>query len=383
MGLISTEVEVGLGNKNIKYYENLGYEIPRYYDKNNRKESVKRGSKIKVNVQDLSHGSQVKVTVQCDYCGKIYDIVYKDYCVSNHNGKTFCNYCANKALLSGENHYKWKSEKTNDERILGRDYPEYKEFIKRVLIRDNYTCQCCGATNYKLNVHHLDSYDWCVEGRTNDSNAIALCENCHENFHYQYGKGENTRRQFEEWLGHTIPLLEKYNGVLPTTRQIYDIEENKVYNGAYEYAKLHTVCPTLVYNCCNHRILRRKYINKKNEISYTEYTPNTVHGHHLLYLSEYEKMTPKEVERCLQQRVNKTYTMVICITTGKIFESIAEAARYYKVNECGISDCCRDRAKTAGKLNSVPLKWMYLSDFKKLPQEEQEKILANVKEELS
>ena len=81
--------------------------------------------------------------------------------------------------------------------------------------------------------------------------------------------------------------------------------------------------------------------------------------------------------------INLLCTIVICITTGKIFESIAEAARYYKVNEYGISSCCRDRAKTAGKLNGVPLKWMYLSDFKKLPQEEQEKILANVKEELS
>lgn len=29
MGLISTEVEVGLASSNISYYENKGYEIPR------------------------------------------------------------------------------------------------------------------------------------------------------------------------------------------------------------------------------------------------------------------------------------------------------------------------------------------------------------------
>ena len=32
MGLITKEVEVKLGGKNIKYYENLGYQIPRYYN---------------------------------------------------------------------------------------------------------------------------------------------------------------------------------------------------------------------------------------------------------------------------------------------------------------------------------------------------------------
>ena len=34
MGLLSTEVEVRLTGSNIKYYEDLGYEIPRYFNKN-------------------------------------------------------------------------------------------------------------------------------------------------------------------------------------------------------------------------------------------------------------------------------------------------------------------------------------------------------------
>ena len=33
MGLLSTEVEVGLDAKNAEYYEKLGYKIPRYYNK--------------------------------------------------------------------------------------------------------------------------------------------------------------------------------------------------------------------------------------------------------------------------------------------------------------------------------------------------------------
>ena len=86
-----------------------------------------------------------------------------------------------------------------------------------------------------------------------------------------------------------------------------------------------------------------------------------------------------------KQSINKTYTPVVCITTGRVFKSIVEAVNCYRISGRGsnIGSCCIGRQKTSGKLNGVPLKWMYLSDFKKLPQEEQEKILANVKEELS
>ena len=53
MGLLSTEVEVRLTGSNIKYYEDLGYEIPRYFNKNNNKYMVKRGTTILVKIKDL------------------------------------------------------------------------------------------------------------------------------------------------------------------------------------------------------------------------------------------------------------------------------------------------------------------------------------------
>ena len=73
MGLISTEVEVNaIGN--VKYYEDLGYYIPRVYE--NYKWVIKRGTKIKVKVSDLSSGSNVVVKVKCDCCGKEKDLEY-------------------------------------------------------------------------------------------------------------------------------------------------------------------------------------------------------------------------------------------------------------------------------------------------------------------
>ena len=199
MGLLSTEVEIRLKAQNIKYYENLGYEIPRYYNKNNHKYSVKQETTLMVKIQDLPLNSNVKVEVECDYCHKRYMVRYCDYNKCNHDGKTYCTYCSSKVLISGKNHYYYNPNKTDEERIIGRNYPEYNSFVKRILARDNYTCQCCESIiSSNLEVHHLDGYNWCKEKRTDDTNGITLCKSCHSNFHSNYGVGYNTKQQFEE-----------------------------------------------------------------------------------------------------------------------------------------------------------------------------------------
>lgn len=37
MGLLTKEVEVVVNPRNIKHYEDLGYDIPKHYDKNKKK----------------------------------------------------------------------------------------------------------------------------------------------------------------------------------------------------------------------------------------------------------------------------------------------------------------------------------------------------------
>ena len=103
--------------------------------------------------------------------------------------------------LKGEDHHNWDPNITDEEREIGRFYPEYKAWRKDVYERDNYTCQICGQRGgHELNSHHLEGYAGNKDLRTTLSNGITLCKDCHDNFHHQYGgNGNNTKEQFKEF----------------------------------------------------------------------------------------------------------------------------------------------------------------------------------------
>ena len=360
MGLISEYVEVGLCSANIKYYENLGYEIPRRID-NEYRLTVPRGTKIKVKVSDLPYGSNVYVDVRCDCCQNIRSITYNNYNRNKHGDKSYCTHCFQKIFISGEKSPNWNPNKTKEERFNQRCYPEYTEFIKKVMERDNYTCQCCGEKSSRnLSVHHLDGYNWCKEKRTDETNGITLCNNCHYNFHLKYGRGNNTKKQFEEWIGHAIIELKKYNGKLSKAREIYCVEDGILYDSAMCASKAYGIAVQIIRKVCNHK--------------YTQ-----THGKHFLYKEEYLNKTQEELN-IIKNTYGEQYKTrkVICTTTGIVFNSIRKAKAFY--NATNITTCCQNMNRYSGKLSDgTPLKWMYYEDFLKLPIEEQNEILSRNK----
>ena len=91
MAILDEHVKVKLVNTSIGYYENLGYEIPRYeYEKG--KFRVKNGTEIVVKSTDLKQNSNVCVNVACDCCGKEDRIQYNQYNKnkSKNNGLYLC-----------------------------------------------------------------------------------------------------------------------------------------------------------------------------------------------------------------------------------------------------------------------------------------------------
>ncbi|WP_187118797.1 zinc-ribbon domain-containing protein [Bacillus marasmi] len=94
MAILEKEVEIVLAGRTMKYFENLGYSIPRRIDNRGRTRTPK-GTKIWVKVEHLQKGSDVKLTKICDDCGiqipnQKYDNIQRK---RNLDGKDRCQKC--------------------------------------------------------------------------------------------------------------------------------------------------------------------------------------------------------------------------------------------------------------------------------------------------
>ena len=371
MGFITETIEIGINAKNQKHYENLGYDIPKTFGKNGLP-YIKAGTKIWVKVDHLTKGSNAKLDYSCDRCGDLLKVTKNDYSNHNHDGKYYCRKCSAFLFNSGENSGKYNPNKTDEERENGRSYPEYLEFIRNVLARDNYTCQCCGKEHDDIEVHHLDGYNWCIEKRTDETNALLLCSTCHSNFHSIYGRGNNTKEQFEEWIGRTITLIKNQVEILPY-RQIYCIETNMVYES------VNIMCNQLnipicgkIYDICNKKPMNKSY-----------------HNYHFLWADDYYNMTEKDIIDYLEDcNTRKSERKIICLETQEIFKNASLASEKYsnsgRAGGTHIINNCKGRSIYAYKLkDGTPLHWMFYDDFLKLPIEEQNEILARNQESSS
>ena len=168
---------------------------------------VFRKSKIKISndkknfcsVECCANYQKKRINIICEYCGEIYEGVPSKLALHEHH---YCSQqCANLANAKiGEKNPNYNPNMTDEEREIKRTYNEYYEWRKQVFKRDNYTCQCCGKYGGSLVAHHLNGYNWDKEHRTDELNGITLCENCHNELHLIYGKGNNSIEQFREFL---------------------------------------------------------------------------------------------------------------------------------------------------------------------------------------
>ena len=146
-------------------------------------------------------------------CGELSTMTWGKYKTSPYKK---CKNCANKLngkRIRGENHPSYNPDIDDEDRVDRRLSGENKKWRYEVYKRDSYTCQCCLSNNNDLNAHHLDGYNWCKEKRFDVENGITLCTDCHRDFHKNYGYGNNTKNQFNEFLEnyklnkHTINLI--------------------------------------------------------------------------------------------------------------------------------------------------------------------------------
>lgn len=147
-------------------------------------------------------------TVKCHYCG---EKVTRP--VSQFEGKEriYCSVeCKDKGwgkYYKGENSPRYNPELTDEERIANRKYQAYYEWRENVYKRDKYTCRkCLDNKGGNLNAHHIYNYSEHEDKRTKLTNALTLCNECHKQFHDNYGYTNNNKKQLEKYLKQTLLL---------------------------------------------------------------------------------------------------------------------------------------------------------------------------------
>lgn len=137
---------------------------------------------------------------KCD-CGKELELAVSEFtrpkrksCGCDKTG--VINACKSRA---GKNHHWYKKEISDTDRRKRRRTYNYSIVLKTYK-RDNYTCCKCKVVSTSLCAHHLDGYHWCKEKRFDLDNLVTLCVDCHKLFHKRYGKDNNTKEQFLEFM---------------------------------------------------------------------------------------------------------------------------------------------------------------------------------------
>ncbi len=85
----------------------------------------------------------------------------------------------NRSYPKGENHPNWKGGTYGTERHRLMTSTRYKNLVKDIFKRDNYTCKICNESGKYLNMDHIKKWSEYPELRFEMSNCRTLCRECH------------------------------------------------------------------------------------------------------------------------------------------------------------------------------------------------------------
>lgn len=218
--LLTKEVEVEVSGRAYKYYANLGYEIPKYYNKNKNKYFIKKGTKIKVQIEDLQLGSRIPVDYLCDYCleNGIKTVLTNEYNVylrfknKGQSGKDCCKKCSpikqqeNFQLEYGVSHQMYLDEVKNKvSNGLKKPYEELVQDFKNkgyILTTNKETWQQTGIKH----VNYICKKHWEIgEQEVNLGHFYDRVDNCKQCL-LEHISAENSHR----WKGGISPLQQYF-----------------------------------------------------------------------------------------------------------------------------------------------------------------------------
>lgn len=153
--------------------------------------------RVKNNVRQSTERKKATLVVTtCRWCGGT--VLTNAYAPTHFcGGKSGpCHRAYQSHTRQGEDNPNYKGATTEEYRL--RRSKRADELRQFVLLRDNHTCQDCGAKDVPLHTHHIKSWKEHPDLRFDPDNVVTLCADCHYktgNFgfkvvnKYKYGNG--------------------------------------------------------------------------------------------------------------------------------------------------------------------------------------------------
>jgi hypothetical protein len=374
---------------------------------------TKMGDELEVKVEDLPNGSGALVDIECDGCGKVLTVHWTDYkSHKRENGKNYCQKCchfSNKSNSISITHPHLVKYFVNKEDTLNRS----KGSSKRTLMK----CPDCGFEKDMMILHlvsHGLACPRCSDGKYPEKFMFCVLEQLGVNFKPQLNK-----TTFEWCNGYRYDFyIEKFNCIIETHglqhykkttghwnnvsfSDVQNNDKNKeqlakdndidnyipidcMYseldwiknnimaselpillcfkNEDIDWIKAHEAgCSSIVKQACD---------LWNNGLNVSKIAEKLKAGNHTVwvYLTQGTQsgwcIPPYSGEQELKKLYLSMSTKVICLTTGEIFSSAAEAGKKYNMKSGqGISACCSDKRieKSAGRHPETgeKLRWAY------------------------
>lgn len=153
-------------------------------------------------------------------------------------------------------------------------------------------------------------------------------------------KGKNT--------GENASMFGRTGADNPNSKAVICVTTGEIFSSTREAERQTGVANSHISACCRGKYKSAGLIDGKPAV--------------WKYLEDYEKLSKEEINKIKNQETGRK--LVICITTGEIYESLSEASRQTGVDQGSISKCCNSKLKSAGKHPETgeKLVWRYYEE---------------------
>lgn len=144
------------------------------------------------------------------------------------------------------------------------------------------------------------------------------------------------------------------------------VNTGKVYKSIKSAAIENHVDSASIVNVCKDTYNRINIDSNKHELFW-------------MYKDEYDELSAEEINEYLLYKSSKlndqNHDSIILLNTLEKFDKYSDASKKYNVAQGCIAKCCKHIYNSAGKLNDIPLIWVYYEEYKNMNPKEIESYL--------